>query len=392
MFLALKEVIIITVSIVTAVFAGFGFLPDAAFAPEDRPPAKIVFEFPNKGEEATETPKESPEAVQEAPSVNMDPVEVGAETPVAPEVDPFTELAEALAQLAEESTTPLETQTPVASTNDIVRGALVNIICTTETAGPVNPISGSGVIIDPRGIILTNAHVAQFFLLENYPRPGFIDCYIRTGSPATAKYTAELMFLPPSWIKDNAQKIDDAAPTGNGEHDWALVGITGTISDSIDAPSTFSYLPVSLNTPSKGDQVLVAGYPAGFLGGITVAKELYAASANAQIKELYTFGSQSIDLFSIGGSIVAQQGSSGGAAATPDGILTGVIVTSTSAPDTASRDLRAIATRYIVEDFASETGISLSSYLGGNLAENTLAFRQNIFPTLAAALISVLEK
>ena len=33
-----------------------------------------------------------------------------------------------------------------------------------------NPISGSGVIVDSRGVVLTNAHVGQFFLLHDYPR------------------------------------------------------------------------------------------------------------------------------------------------------------------------------------------------------------------------------
>lgn len=384
----LKEVVVVTVSIITALVAGFGLLPDAAFAPEDRPPAKIVFEFPEK-EEALGAPAVEP---VEEPTETHEPIvedEVAVEPPV--ESDPFADLAETLARLAEETTAPIVPDPPASNTNDAVRDALVNIICITESAGPVNPISGSGVIVDPRGIILTNAHVAQFFLLEHYPRPGFMECAIRTGSPATLRYTAELMFLPPSWIQDNAHKIDDTAPTGNGEHDWALVRITGSISESVALPEQFPFLPISLRTPDTGDQVLVAGYPAGFLGGITVAKELYAASANARVRELYTFGSQSIDLFSIGGSIVAQQGSSGGAAATPNGTLTGVIVTSTNAPDTASRDLRALATRYIVEDFAEETGLSLSQYLSGNLTENTRAFQRNIMPTLSAALISVLE-
>src|ERR1700733_7735385 len=57
------------------------------------------------------------------------------------------------------SSTELNTQT---------RAALVNIECTTIAGGTFEPISGSGVVIDSDGVILTNAHVAQFFLLRDY--------------------------------------------------------------------------------------------------------------------------------------------------------------------------------------------------------------------------------
>ena len=161
---------------------------------------------------------------------------------------------------------------------------------------------------------------------------------------------------------------------------------------SITLPASFPALPVSLGTPDTNDSVLVAGYPAGFLGGITIAKELYAASAQAKVGQLFTFGTQSIDLFSIGGSVVAQQGSSGGAVTNEKGSLIGLIVTSSDAPDTASRDLRALTTSYVIDDFAKEAGVSLASYLSANLSEQALIFRLKASPILSQALINVLEK
>src|SRR3989344_8595044 len=56
--------------------------------------------------------------------------------------------------------------TPVVSFDEInrkTREALVNIICTSRRGGAFNLISGSGVVIDPRGVILTNAHLGQYF-------------------------------------------------------------------------------------------------------------------------------------------------------------------------------------------------------------------------------------
>ena len=66
--------------------------------------------------------------------------------------------------------------------NQEARAALVNILCETSS-GSLHPVSGSGVIIDPRGVILTNAHVAQYVLLASQPNVG-LTCMIRTGSPA----------------------------------------------------------------------------------------------------------------------------------------------------------------------------------------------------------------
>ena len=156
------------------------------------------------------------------------------------------------------------TSTPV---NDRVRNALVNIICTTSSSGPFESISGSGVVIDPRGVILTNAHIAQFFLLRDYPRKDFVQCIIRTGSPAAPKYTAAPLFIPPSWIFNNAQKIVQTNPTGNGEHDYALLYITGTVTPAVQLPAEFPFLLSALNSPPVGTDVLEAGYAAGFLGG-----------------------------------------------------------------------------------------------------------------------------
>lgn len=390
MIVFLKDLGLLLIWLFTATLASIGFSPGAVVAPDLEPPVRILIENPYENRREIEPVKETATAENDGHEKQN-----GSETPqeATAGADPFKELADAFAKLAEEKTIPpLDTPSFAGNANDLVRSALVNIICVTETSGPFNSISASGVIIDSRGVILTNAHVAQYFLLENYPKPGFVECTIRTGSPATAKYTAELLYLPPSWITQNAQKIDDENPTGNGEHDYALVRITGTVSKNITMPNSFPALPVSLGTPDTGDSVLVAGYPAGFLGGITIAKELYAVSAQAKVGQLFTFGSQSIDLYSIGGTVVAQQGSSGGAVANQKGTLVGLVVTATDAPDTASRDLRALTTEYIVNDFKKETGVSLPDFLSPNLTERALSFRLVTMPSLTKALTDVLEK
>lgn len=392
MIILLKEFALLSIALFTAVLATLGISPQPAVAPDIELPAIIT-------EEELEREK-SEEDTQVATSTIETGVSQGTDgEPSLPQeeetsIDPFQDLADAFSRLADETeirqTEVPQTQTP-RDINTLARSALVNIICTTKTAGALNPISASGVVIDPQGIILTNAHVAQYFLLQNYPAPGFIDCSIRVGSPARVAYSAELLFLPPSWIQDNAHKIDDETPTGNGEHDYALVRITGRINQSFPELGALPFFSVALNSPRVGTNVTVAGYPAGFLGGATIQTELYAASSNTQVGQLYTFGTQAVDLFSVGGSIVAQQGSSGGPVARSDGALVGLIVTSSSAPNTAGRDLRALSTEYIIRDFESEAGVPLEAFFNLNLAAQAASFQATVAPALTKALTDVLN-
>lgn len=298
--------------------------------------------------------------------------------------NPLTDIVQTLS--AASSTTP----TPL-SLNERVRNATVNIICASPPIGPLHSISASGVLIDSRGIIITNSHVAEYLLLKDYPKQNSVQCVVRTGSPAQAKYTLEPLFLPPSWIADNANQIILDRPTGNGEHDYALVRITGTVSPKVLMPDAFPYLAISTTPPVMGEGVLAAGYPAGFLGTMAVLFNLYGSTSFAQVGDVFTFDTDTIDLFSVGGTIVAQQGSSGGAITNYDGVLLGVIVTSTDAPDTASRDLRAIDTPYIIRDFAKEAGISLPEFLSADVAKEATSFQQNRAPALTQKLVNVIE-
>ena len=131
--------------------------------------------------------------------------------------------------------TPTRTPTPTQTVsyrdpeavNAELRQSLVNILCTTRGGGYFRPISGSGLFISAQGVILTNAHVAQFFLLKDYIVKNNVDCIIRTGSPASAAYRAELLYLPPAWITANASQLKDEEAVGTGEDDYAFLIVTG---------------------------------------------------------------------------------------------------------------------------------------------------------------------
>jgi S1-C subfamily serine protease len=270
------------------------------------------------------------------------------------------------------SSSPSPATFSLSTINESTRNAAVNLLCLPKE-GRSYGVSGSGIIIDPRGIILTNAHVAYNLLYIDYPKKGSFDCEIRMGNPATSKYRAKLIFLPYVWAADNAEALKGSEPSGTGENDYALLAITETTNGS-PLPSTFPFIPFGGEYDlSPGNTVVVAGYPAGFLSGEVIAHTLPLTSAYATVKDIFTFAQTTVDVLSLGGSPVAQQGVSGSAIVDDRGNVAGIAVTSSQETDTSKRDLRAITTRHIKRSFAAHAGMKLSEFLG--YAPQTLVTR-----------------
>lgn len=331
---------------------------------------------PVQSQEATTTLHAFPVAEnKESPATTT--LEVTSQTPTPP------------AQQPKNPTTP-----PVVKNSDTVntdtRAALVNIFCTQEDGGP---LSGSGIIVDKRGVILTNAHIAQFFLLEESKK---VACTIRAGSPAQDRYKAKLLYISTTWMQANAHKIVDRRPTGTGEHDYAFLYITEN-ADHTPLPTTlqgrFPSVEMTTDRPTKGSPVLLAAYPAGFLDSTIIQKDLYITSAFTLIERLLTFSDPAlVDVVSVGGTVVSQAGASGGSVVRQnDGVLFGLIVTSTDAQTTASRDLKAITLAHIDRSLAAEGKGGIIALLTGNLSQKMADFA-NIAPGLTQKLLDALKK
>ena len=281
---------------------------------------------------------------------------------------------------------PTPYDTPTLSfdvVNRAVRPALVNILCSASTRSAFSGASGTGVIIDPRGIILTNAHVAQYFLLRSHPQAD-IECVVRTGAPAKPAYNAELLFFPEMWLNEHARDIRLEFPTGTGEHDWALLYVTQTIHET-KRPGTFPFVTFDTREAIARPEnaVLLAGYPTGFIDSATLTRNLWPVSTTAAIQNVFTFTQSNIDVLSFGGTIVAQSGSSGGAAVNPWGRLVGLLTTSTLRGSTDMRDLRAISLAHINRSALAHTEQSLLDLLQeGNFGERTEAFARERIPAL----------
>jgi len=283
---------------------------------------------------------------------------------------------------------PLKSQEQI---NVETRSALVNILCLAKTG--LHGISGSGIIVDSRGVILTNAHIGQYLLLRDYLTAGNVDCTIRIGSPAERRYRATLLYLPPAWIADNASQLVASQASGSGQNDYAFLLIDSTTNPQAALPTSFARVEMSRTYPDIGEEMLLASYPAGFLASELIEKSLYASSAVTYVTRLFAFGDNvtQVDLFSIGGTVLSQAGSSGGAVVRlGSGKLAGLIATATVAASTGERDLRAVTLSHIDESLALQGMGGIIALLSGDLAAKAAAFEATLAPAERAALIKIL--
>ena len=271
--------------------------------------------------------------------------------------------------------------------------ALVNIFCTHTNNQSVRTTTGSGFFIEPRGVILTNAHVAQFLLLETLDGYGEIDCLIRTGNPASDRYRAELLYLPPSWIQEYAAAIVDERPVGTGERDYALLYVSESRT-SEPLPAFFpaldfdtSLLPVHI----KGSEVTAAGYPAAHLFTEGTLAQLIPRVTSTSITDLFTFGSNYADVMALSGSVVGEHGSSGGPILNADGTVIGLITTRGDDARDGMGSLRAITLSYIDRTISQETGFNLRQSTQGELAFRSHIFQQTLAPFLTALIARELQ-
>ncbi len=275
--------------------------------------------------------------------------------------------------------------------NTFARGTIVNILCTVK-GNELSPISGTGVVVSKSGLILTNAHLAQYFLLKDYAGKNSLDCVARTGSPAYPKYNLELVYISPTWVEKNKTLLKEQNPMGTGENDFAFVRITGMV-DGSKLPESFTYLSMNIreNIISK-EPVLLVSYPAGFLGGISVLQDLSITSAITLTDTLYTFKDGSVDLISVPGTVVSQKGSSGGAVVDKYASLLGIIVTTSSGEKTSDRDLQAITLAYINRSLQNEIGLNLEQFTNQNMSEVAKKFQEINAPNLTKLITDELNK
>jgi Trypsin-like peptidase domain len=303
----------------------------------------------------------------------------------------FQEAAQSIGRTAN-TITPLLTKETVMQT---IEDSLVNIFCEYKTDTYTRTTTGTGFFIHEHGVILTNAHVAQFLLLESVDeRVNGTECVVRSGNPATPRYRAELLFISPTWIFSNAKLISAEHPRGTGEYDYALLYIAESLDDS-PLPLTYPTLPINTEFLSKnltGSMVITAGYPAEKLSREGPRATLIPEVARTNIQELYTFGSNYADIFSITESPVGEQGASGGPVVDETLGTIGLIVTKGDATTEGEKSLRALTLSYIDRTIHEETGYSLIENASGDLEYRGQVFKDALAPFLAKLLTYELDE
>lgn len=286
--------------------------------------------------------------------------------------------------------TPVK-QIDFETVNTNSRKTIVNILCTTKY-NDLSPISGTGVIVSGSGLILTNAHIAQYFLLKDFREKDYLKCVGRTGSPAYPKYNLELVYISPNWVANNKAILKEQDPKGTGENDFAFLRITGPI-DNSQTLDYYTYIqPNTREIIEIGEPVLLVSYPAGFLGGLSVLQDLNITSAITNIQDVFTFKNDSIDVLSVGGTVVSQKGSSGGLVVDGDTSLIGIISTSSDGQTTSSRGLNAITISYINRSMQAEININLKQFLNLNHQIFAKTFADTTAKTLTKIITDELTK
>jgi len=283
-------------------------------------------------------------------------------------------------------TTPTQPVTPpLVATQSGINQSVVNIFCSSRNGNTITFVTGSGSIVDPKGIIITNSHVAQYVLLSDYYNDSTHTCVARTGSPAHATYKIKVLHLSYQWIQNNLHTIAESNPQGTGQYDYAFLAIVGSVSGSL--PSSFPYIPIDTSTLLPQDSISVTGYPAGEDSADTVNNNLIQQSANVSVANVYTFpGDNATDVIVTSPTILAQKGSSGGAII-KDGMLDGIVSTSVSTGG-QNNSVSAITTSYISRDLLSSEGESLSALFSGDPIQGATNYENNGGFNLAKQLIS----
>jgi hypothetical protein len=254
------------------------------------------------------------------------------------------------------------TETGIAIKNNLIDDVVVNIVCVNRQVNRISMTTGSGVIVSPSGLVLTNSHVANTFLFDDENSDEHKECSIRRENIPTYGFNAELVYLPADWLIENQSFFTEAEPRGSGENDYALLAITSNTNPALSLPESFDFV----NFVTKEDDIekdlniTVAAYPGLTSGVFEIDSNAKFRKVSTQIDDLVTFNRTTIDIISTKPNQVAKKGSSGGGVFS-NGELLGLITTTDDEGDGTFAN--ALTLPYIIRDFRNDTNKSFINFI-----------------------------
>ena len=222
--------------------------------------------------------------------------------------------------------------------------AAVQIYCRTSK----EIFAASGVMVNARGLVLTNAHVAE--IAES---AGEKNCQARHGNPAESFAGIEVVFTA-----DTSAKITD---TEVPERDFAFLRL-------VESREPFAFAAIDFAPAREGESFLTLGYPSEFLQGVNAE-----ANANLVFSVLTVAGFSDLDddratveAYVFRGGLALQQGSSGTAIFRRSGGVAGLVFATTKGVTTADRDGVALTVPYMERIMRLETGEGLAEFIASH--------------------------
>ncbi len=277
----------------------------------------------------------------------------------------------------------------VSGVSPTTENSLVNIFCSQRMGKLKKTITGSGVLINKDGTVLTNAHVAQFPLVADSNES--VVCIARIGSPAQTVLSVKTVFISPEWLQTNAKYINSGGAPETGQSDYALLKVSYADNRALNMfPS-----PIAQSTGPVGSTVNAVSYPADILGTKGVNTALYVQREQLKIADQYMFTGQSVgsqaDIIQTSDSSIGQRGSSGGALTDENSNLIGIITTTTNGSRSDKKQIRGISINHIHNELLKyQTGGLLGVAQDGS-AKVLRDFNSTLRPTLTSNVLSYLS-
>jgi hypothetical protein len=142
----------------------------------------------------------------------------------------------------------------------------------------------------------------------------------------------------------------------------------------------------------KGQAVGIASYGAQELSVREITRALRPTLAFSTVTNRYSFAETTVDLVSIGGTIAAQEGSSGGGIVDERGTLAALITTSSQEGPFLTRDMRAVTPEHIRTSFHTETGRDFDANFSKQSIDSLIAESASTFTALGAKLLRALGR